>query len=147
MAYPEEMKAACIAAHKAGMSTRQIESIYGCDHASVSQWVNGNNVSSLAFSMSDEFQKDLAQKWEKLSHLAVQQAADTMDKAGPYQAAMIGAVAVDKMRLLREQPTQIHRTTEERRLALIALLSPSEPPLIESETVTEPGQGEAPSEG
>lgn len=147
MAYPEQIKAACIALNGMGMSLREVSEVTRIPHATIHHWTVGEDAPETVYEKSDAYAKDLAALFEELAYKAVNQSKQTMDKAGPYQAAMIGAVAVDKMRLLREQPTQIHRTTEERRLALIALLSPSDPPLVECETVTEPEPGEAPIEG
>lgn len=152
MAYPDSIKAACIAGYQAGLSTRQIEGVYDVDHVTVSMWVKGIDMSDpdAVFKKANAYAKDLSDKWESLAHLAVRQSATTIEKAGPYQAAMIGAVAVDKMRLLREQPTVIHRSTEEKRMALVQLLtgtpehSPPDVEVIASVQETE-GRGEAPN--
>jgi len=68
-------------------------------------WKDGNHLNEDVASLRHNKTKDLADKFEELAHLYIGQAKQTIDSAKGTNAITGAAVAVDKMRLLRDQST------------------------------------------
>ena len=136
MAYPDAVKETCITAYRdLGLSARQVAELYDVDHTTVLDWAKGERINShpTLGQTSTELKQRLDERAEQLAHLFLD--GVTPEKVAKQSAtgnATGFAILVDKMRLLREQPTVIHRTTEERRTALIALLTNQEQPAEQS---------------
>ncbi len=68
-------------------------------------WKEGEYLNDDVLAIRHNKTKDLADKFESLAHLYIGQAIQTVDSAKGTNAITGAAVAVDKMRLLRDQST------------------------------------------
>ena len=68
-------------------------------------WKEGEYLNDDVLAIRNNKTKDLADKFESLAHLYIGQAIQTVDSAKGTNAITGAAVAVDKMRLLRDQST------------------------------------------
>ena len=71
----------------------------------LSAWKDGAHIHDDVASIRHNKTQDLADKFESLAHLYIGQAIQTVDSAKGTNAITGAAVAVDKMRLLRDQST------------------------------------------
>jgi len=98
---------------QAGESLRRVAADVGLSNPAVNDIAkkrHGGSVERVSEALLARKRSQAAREYEKLSKMGRRQAMATMEKAGPYQAAMIAAIATDKAQLLSGQPTSITET-------------------------------------
>lgn len=93
------------------MSHEDAGSTYGVPKQTVSRWMAGNGADRGALDPKVGLvKKDLADKLETLANKIVDAAASKIEDATLPGSMTAAAIAIDKMRLLREQSTSITAT-------------------------------------
>ncbi len=125
--YTEEDRAAILATLQAcAGNVAECSRRSGVPEQTIRDWRDGKHAAPSPQSV-DEKRKPLADIFEEIAYSACGVAPDKMEEASFAQVMTGAAIAVDKMRLLREQPTSIgeHRepaTVEERDQRAIDLM-------------------------
>ena len=123
-----------MAAVYAGMSYLEAGNTYGIAEATIKHWMNPEMAPGSATAVPppkyriDDAKLHLAQQFEDIAFKLLGYANQKADSGNLLQTMTSAAIAVDKMRLLREQSTQNTRqevivTEEERDAKLIEILS------------------------
>jgi len=105
---PPEIAAEIQARRGAGESLSQVAERYAMSKQGVSdigKGEHGGSPARVSSSLLTVKKHETASEYEELSRKAREQAYETIEKAGPYQATMIAAVATDKALLLRGDAT------------------------------------------
>jgi len=95
---------------------------FAVSHDQVTRWVNGEYIAEDVRNNAKVKKGELSDKFEEIAHLCTDLAADKLrnkDESIAFEKLMTGgAIATDKMRLLREQATTITNAaiTDEERL-------------------------------
>lgn len=105
--YSDEERAEALAAVDAnGGNVQATADQLGIPGPTVDYWKRGN-VHPQVLEIHNENRLPLADRLEDLAHLLADSLPDKIPDANLQQAATSMAIAIDKMRLLREQPTSI----------------------------------------
>jgi transposase-like protein len=112
MSWSEADKATTLAvlAANAGNLTKTARQV-GIPKATILHWRNGQRVNPDTLRKADQKKRDMADMFEELARAALPVALKDLPNASASQATTIAAIAIDKARLLREQPTTINQTT------------------------------------
>lgn len=105
--WSEAVKSGVIAAVEAGMTQTEAGKIYGVPLPTVNSWMSGAGVNSDVLQKAEDVKKELADKLEAIAHQIIDAAPGKIEKANLLGGMTALGIAVDKMRLLREQPTSI----------------------------------------
>lgn len=109
MSYSDEQKAVALAALEAnGGNIDRTAKFCKIDRRTIRRWASGENINEDVSRNAHEKKEALADRLEALAHRLVDSIDE--DKIGDASLQMVATslgIAVDKMRLLREQPTQI----------------------------------------
>lgn len=95
-----------IAAERIGKkkTTRQIAAEYGVSNATVTA-IEHNEAINSKLRQADQVKKGLSADCYILADKALKRTSESIEQAGPYQAAMIAATMIDKARLIEGQST------------------------------------------
>ncbi len=105
--YSDDRKAEILAAVDAnGGNVKDTADQLGIPSQTIDYWKQGH-VHADVLKIRDEKHLPLADRLEALAHQLVDVLPDKIPDASLVQAATAMAIAIDKMRLLREQPTSI----------------------------------------
>jgi hypothetical protein len=108
--HPEPVKAAVIAACLAGMGVTEAGEIYGVPHPTVSRWMQSPHLVNSP--LVDDNKKALDIKAEEVAHRLIDAAPGKIEDATLTGTMTSFGIAVDKMRLLREQSTSINESRD-----------------------------------
>ncbi len=124
--YSDEEKASALAALAANggnvqLTARQV----GVPRKTLEVWSKGNCCSPAVANIRHQKTEDLADRLEDLAHQLANAIPGKIPTADLKQLSVSLGIAVDKMRLLREQPTSIegHDLSDEERLARLRQLA------------------------
>ena len=124
--YSDEEKASALAALAANggdvlLTSKQV----GVPRKTLEDWSKGRGVCSAVADIRQEKKQDLADRLEDLAHRLVDAIPGKVAQADLKQLGVCLGIAVDKMRLLREQPTSIegHDLSDDERLARLRQLA------------------------
>lgn len=124
--YSDEEKAEALAALAAnGGDVSETARSLQIPRLTLQHWAQGRGVQPRVFQKEQEKREGLAERLEALAHRLVDVIDKKADTATARDAATAMGIAVDKMRLLREQPTSINRDdhlTDDERAAGVAAL-------------------------
>jgi len=123
--WSEATKAACIAAREAGLTLDTIAETYGVPKTCVHDWTT-HPVPEDVVRKAELAKGELADKAERVAHLIIDAAPDKIGDAGLSQSMVSFGIAVDKMRVLREQPssiTEVRAETREEKVQQLRTLS------------------------
>ena len=110
--YSDDEKAVILSAVDAnGGNVKGTCDILGLPHETVTYWANGNVHPDVAKLRNDK-KLPIADRLEQIAHDLLDQVPDKYGDANLQQAMTSVAIAIDKMRLLREQPTTISQKAE-----------------------------------
>jgi len=120
--YSDQEKAAFLLALKAnGGNLKRTAEETGVPLATLFHWRNGEGVNSDVADIANQKAESLAEKFERVANLLVERIPGFIDneKTTLSMVATAAGIAIDKARLLRNQPTSISTnvelTDEERR--------------------------------
>ena len=86
----------------------------GIPHETLRQWALGNGLTPVAREKYREIKGSLSSKLEDIAHQLIDAIPDTIPNASLKDLGAILAVVIDKMRLLREEPTAISESMDRR---------------------------------
>ena len=140
MAYPDAIKAGALAVLESndGNVYRTAKDL-GLPNTTVESWSNGQFVNNEVSEIGKQKKEDLADIFERIARASLERAAGQIDEASYAQTVTGAAIAVDKMRLLRDQSTAnvaVARPEHEYIAAAVKLLT------SRGYTVTAPVEGE-----
>lgn len=122
--YTDAQKADALAALDANggnqyKTARQI----GVPRKTLAEWANGRHTNVDVATMRQGKQVALAERLEMLANLLLDALPGKLDSASAKDAAITLGIALDKMQLLRGEPTSIHESlSEDERAARVAEL-------------------------
>jgi transposase-like protein len=132
--YSDDDKANALAALQAnGGNTSLTARQLGIPRATLINWSNGNGVHPVVSEIGQVKKEALADRLEDVAHRLVDAMPDKIKDANLQQVTVSMGIAVEKMRLLREQPTSINggEIPDEQRLeflrAVIDRIAPKRP--------------------
>jgi len=138
MSYSEDFKASALAHFEACGVQRKTARQFDIPLSTLQKWIDGEHVNEATTAKVVAKKGLLADKLEELAHAIVDVAADKIGDA-PLAASLTAlGIAVDKMRLLREQPTSIAgqvTTVEERDAKLLEIVHKAKLRLVDTEAV------------
>jgi transposase-like protein len=123
--YSDSQKAEALAALDAkGGNVRATAIALGIPHKTLDCWANERGVHEEVAQMRTGKREDLADRLEALAHVLMDSIGDKISDANLSNVSVSLGIAIDKMRLLREQPTSITAalTDDERAKRVNALL-------------------------
>ncbi len=124
--YSDEEKASALAALVAnGGNAKLTAQQTGVPRATLQRWASGEGVHPCVPGIGHQKKQDLADRLEDLAHRLVDAIPEKVSQADLKQLGICLGIAVDKMRLLREQPTSIegHDLSDEEKLARLRALA------------------------
>lgn len=108
--YTEQDKALALATLDANAgSLRKTSEQLRIPVATLDDWSKGRTVTPKIEQLRTENKIELSEKLDNIAHLLADAIPAKIDRASLLQASTSLAIAIDKMRLLREQPTQINQ--------------------------------------
>jgi len=126
--YSDEQKAeALLVLESTGGNVGEAVRKSGIPRTTLRHWVNGRGVHPVAAEMGLQKRAPLADRLEELAHQLIDLMPEAAAQAPANHLAVSLGIAIDKMRLLRDQPTSIDEhnvcfTDEERADRALALL-------------------------
>jgi transposase-like protein len=123
--YSDSLKAESLAALDAnGGNVRATAATLGIPHKTLDDWANERGVNEEVAELRTGKREDLADRLEALAHTLLDSVAGKIHDANLSNVSVSMGIAIDKMRLLREQPTSITAalTDDERADRVAALL-------------------------
>lgn len=123
--YGEREKAAALAYLDAcGGNQNKTARDFGVPRATLQRWIAGQGIAGDVPQLRQVEKGNLADRLESLAHQLIDAAPGKIPDAALSQVSMSLGIAVDKMRLLREQPTSITAAlSDEERAARIEALA------------------------
>lgn len=114
MAHSDNRKAEALAALDAnGGNVARTARQLGIPRKTLSEWAAGRGVAEDVAEIRQQKTEALADRLETIAHSLLDSFKDKLPDASLKDAATAFGIAVDKMRLLREEPTSIQKTEAE----------------------------------
>lgn len=111
--YSDEEKAAALLALQAnGGNVTATAKQLGLPWGTLHDWSRGKGTVPAVMEIQGGKRPCLAERFEQIAHLALDLLPGKMEASTSRDLGVVAAIAVDKARLLREQPTTITRTEE-----------------------------------
>ena len=124
--YSDEQKASALAALAAnGGNAKLTAAQIGVPRTTLLKWASGEGVHASVTDIGHEKKQGLADRLEGLAHRLVDAIPGKIAEADLKQLSVSLGIALDKMRLLREQPTSIegHDLSDDEKLAMLRQLA------------------------
>ena len=115
MSYTEDQKATALAALQAnGGNLIQTSKVTGIPRTTLRLWRDDKNVPATVAEKCQQKKEDLADKLERLAQRLADASFGKAEEANLQSCATSMAIAIDKMQLLREKPTNINAQYDSR---------------------------------